>query len=70
MKGADVHKPDDLRCEFCLPDSDCDLVALNLGWCGLARLSAAVNAVKVHPLGDSDNGPSLGGPHVSNGGDQ
>lgn len=64
---TEFSKPGDVRCEYCLPDGRCDSVPLNLGWCGTARLLAAIDA---HPLGDSDNGPSRGGPHTSNGGDQ
>lgn len=36
-----LHESDDLRCKFCR-EGECDPVAFKFGWCGKARLLAAV----------------------------
>lgn len=38
-------KPDDyLQCDYCLPDGDCDNVAIAARWCGVAKLLDAARA--------------------------
>lgn len=51
-----LGESDDLCCKFCR-EGECDPVAFKFGWCGKARLLAAVEG---HPLGDSENGPASG----------
>lgn len=40
-----TNKPhDQLQCDYCLPDGDCDTVAIATRWCGLAKLMHAARA--------------------------
>jgi hypothetical protein len=37
-----TEQPVDRRCDLCRPDGRCDVVALRLGICGMARLLDAI----------------------------